>query len=157
MGINSHMSIIRPHLKLPAGRILIALLAAIIVAALVPAASSAERSITHRLVFRLSGPERQDVIGAPAILGMAHCPTDACTVVASATSESPSFRTAKVHAHVRAGASERIALPLTSRQRGKLKAALEAGNSPTITVRATAHDAAGDRVLLSLAVRPVKP
>jgi hypothetical protein len=151
------MSIIRPALRLRPHRILIALAATILGAALLPIAAGAGASETHHLVFRLSGPAHQDVISSGSIRIDVHCPADACTVVASAISKSPSIRTVKVHAHVPAGAAESISLPLGSHDRGKLKAAFEAGHVPTLTVKATAHDAAGNHVPLSITVHPSKP
>jgi hypothetical protein len=151
------MSIIRPALRLRPRRILTALAATIALAALIPMAAGAGGPKVHRLVFNLSGSFRQDVIGAGVIKIRARCPTEACTVVAQATSKSPSFRTAKVHAHVPAGSAESIFLPLAPRDRGKLKAAFKAGHSPTLTVKATAHDVVGTEVPLSIKVRPSKP
>jgi hypothetical protein len=151
------MSIIRPALRLRPRRILIALTATITAAALLPMAAGAGGPGPHHLVFRLSGAARQDVIQSGSIRIEAHCPADACTVAASAISKSPSIRTAEVHAHVPAGATESISLPLASRDRGKLRAAFEAGHAPTLTVKATAHDAAGNHVPLSITVRPSKP
>jgi hypothetical protein len=146
------MSIIRPLLKLRRTPILIGLLAAIVAAALVPAASSAARQPAHHLVFRLSGPEHQDVLGAGAIKIRARCPAEACTVVASATSKSPSIRTARARAHIAAGSAETLSLPLSPRQAGKLKAALKTGRSPAFTVKAIASDPAGTHVPLSIEV-----
>jgi hypothetical protein len=136
------------------GRILIGLAAALAVAALFPAASSAGR---HHLVFRLSGPSHQNMVTAEAVAIALHCPIEACTVVASASSASPSIRTATARARVAGGTTERLKLPLAPRQSAKLKAALEAGKLPTLTVHATAHDSAGNRVPLTLLVRSDKP
>jgi hypothetical protein len=151
------MSIIRPSPRLRPSRILIALAATVTLVALVPTAAGAGAPKVHRLSFHLSGPLHQDVIGAGAIEIRARCPTEACTIVAQATSKSPSFRTAKVHAQIPAGAAESISLPLAPRDRGKLKAAFKAGRSPTLTVNAIARDAAGTKVPLSIEVRPSKP
>lgn len=151
------MSIIRPVPRLLSGRVPSALLAALVAIALVPATAGAGGIETHHLIFRLSGQSHQDVLGAGAIVVDAHCPTEACTVVATATSKSPAFHTAKVHAHIPAGAAASLSLPLGPHRRGRLKAALEAGHSPTLMVKATAHDRAGDKILLSLTVHPAKP
>jgi hypothetical protein len=151
------MSIIRPTVKLLPGRILIVLLTAITATALIPAGAGAGGPKSHHLVFRLSGPARQDVIANGVIFVNARCRTEACTIVASAISKSPSFRTAKVHAHLPAGTLDTISLPLAPRERGKLKAAFKAGHSPTLTVKAVAHDASGTRVSLSIKVRARKP
>jgi hypothetical protein len=153
------MSIIRPPMKPRRGRKVIGLLAVTALsAALIPAASSAHRgSGRHNLVFRVTGSAHQDVIDAHGIVISVRCPAEACTVVASATSASPSIHTGKFHAHVAAGGAERLTLPLSTRDSGKLKAALEAGKAPTLTVKATAKDGFGSEVPLSLQVKPVKP
>lgn len=155
------MSITRPPQRLHLARLLIALVAPIVVAGLCPAVAGAgaphEASKGHHLEFRLSGRDRQDVLGASAIVINARCPTEACTVVAKATSKKPSIHTATVHAHVAAGKAASITLPLAKRQRGKLKAALEAGKSPILLVKATAHDHAGNKIPLTLEVRAFKP
>src|ERR1700750_1116643 len=74
------------------GRILIGLLAVSVgAAALVPAISSAgSTKNVHKLVFKIDGQARQDVVGAGGIVVTARCPVEACTVVASAQAESPS-------------------------------------------------------------------
>ncbi len=150
------MSIIRPALRLRSSRILIALTATVALAVL-PLATATGAPKVHHLVFHISGSTHQDVIGEGAIEIRARCPSEACTVVAQAISKSPSFRTAKVHARIPAGSAESISLPLSRRDRGKLKAAFKAGHSPTLTVKATAHDAAGTKVPLSIEVQPSKP
>jgi hypothetical protein len=155
VGYHWHMSIIRPVSRLLPGRVPSALLAAIVAVALVPAMAGADGA--HHLIFRLSGRSHQDVLDSGAILVNAHCPAEACTVVAMATSKSPAFHTAKVHARVPAGAAASLSLPLGPRRRDRLKAALEAGHSPTLTVKATAHDRVGNKILLSLTVRPFEP
>lgn len=151
------MSIIRPALRLPPHRILTGLVAAIIAAALVPSAAGAGAPKGHHLVFHLSGQSHQDVIGAHSVTVRARCPAEACIVVASATSKSPSFQTAKVHARVPAGGAEALSVPLSPRDRGELKAAFEAGHLPTLIVKVIAHDGAGNRVPLKIEVRPLKP
>jgi hypothetical protein len=148
------MSIIRPPVKRRSGRILTGLAAAAIAAAaLAPAATSATQ---HHLVFKLSGSSHQNMVDAEAIVIAAHCPTEACTVVAAATSTSPSIHTARVRAHVPAGTTEQLLLPLAPRQSAKLKAAVKAGKPPTLTVHATAHDSAGNNVPLTLLVHSNK-
>jgi hypothetical protein len=148
------MSIIRPLQRLRRGPVLIALSAGIAAAALVPTAAAAPQM--HHLEFHLSGPSPQDIVGAAAIRVQASCPTEACTVVASATSEHPAIHTSNARISVRAGGAATLKLPLAPRQRGKLKAALEAGRSPTFTVNATARDHAGTKVPLTIQVRPQK-
>jgi hypothetical protein len=148
------MSIIRPPLRPRRGRILIGLLAVTAtVAALVPIAQARAH---HDLVFKVGGSSRQNVIGSHGIVISVHCPAEACTVVASAAGTSPAVHTGKVHAKVAAGGTKRITLPLDTRDGAKLKAALEAGKAPTLTVRATAHDSFGGKVPLSLTVKPDK-
>ncbi|HXF32705.1 MAG TPA: hypothetical protein VN522_14410 [Solirubrobacterales bacterium] len=127
------------------------------VAALLPAVAGAGGTTHHQFEFRLSGPEHQDMVGERAILIRARCIGEPCTVVASAKSESPALHSGTARARIGAGETEVLTLPLAPRQRGKLKAALEAGRSPTFTVAATAHDAAGTYVPLSLEVRAQKP
>jgi hypothetical protein len=141
------------------GRKVIGLLAVTALsAALVPAASSAHRgSGRHNLVFKVTGSSHQNVIGTHGIVISVRCPAEACTVVASATSTSPSIHTTTVRAHVAAGGAGRLTLPLSTRDSGKLKAALEAGKAPILTVKATAKDGFASKVPLSLQVKPVKP
>lgn len=148
------MSIIRPILRLSRGRILIGLTATATAAALVPAASGAGPT-AHRLVFRLSGAGHQDVLGAGAIKVRGRCPSEACTVVASAASKDPDLHTARARAHIVAGAAETLLLPLPPRQASKLKATLKAGGSPIFTVTATARDDHGSSVPLSIQVKPL--
>ena len=137
-----------------------AILAALIAPLPTPASRDGTAPAVHqtsRLVFRLGGPTHQDVIGSRQIAFVAHCPEDACRVAASVTSKSPSFTTATVHANVAAKGSERVLVPLAKRQRGKLRAALEAGHAPILTVHATARDSAGNEVPLTLTIHPKKP
>jgi len=152
------MSIIRPPVRPRRRRKVIGILAAIATAAaLVPIASGAQARVRHNLVFKVTGSSHQNVIDAHGIVISVRCPAEACTVVASATSSSPSIHTAKIHAHVPAGGTERLTLPLSARDGGKLAAALEAGKKPSLTVKATAKDKFGSKVPLSLQVKPVKP
>ena len=58
---------------------------------------------------------------------------------------------------ISAGSAETISLSLSRRQKGKLKAALEAGHRPIFTVKAVARGKAGTRVPLALKVKPTKP
>jgi hypothetical protein len=149
------VSIVRPPLRPRQRRFLIGLLAAIALLALVPVASSAQAR--HHLVFRLSGPTHQNMVGAEGIAIALHCPAEACTVVASASSPSPSVHTASVRTQVAAGTTKQLTLPLAPRQTAKLKAAVEAGKSPTLTVHATARDSSGNSVPLLLQVRSEHP
>jgi hypothetical protein len=153
-GINRPMSIIRPLQRLRHGPVLIALSAGLLAAALAPAAAAAPQ--THHLEFHLSGPSPQDIVGTAEIKVRARCPTEACTVTASATSEHPALHTGNARVSVPAGGAATLKLPLAPRQRGKLKAALAAGHSPTFTVNATARDHTGTKVPLTIQVRPQK-
>jgi hypothetical protein len=148
------MSTVRPPVRLQSRRILIGLAAAAAVVALAPTASSAQAR--HHLVFKLSGPAHQNLVGSEGIAISLHCPLEACTVVASAFSKSPSIHTDQVRTHVAGGTTANLTLPLAPRQNGKLKAALEAGKSPAVTVHATARDSSGNKVSLSLLVRANK-
>jgi hypothetical protein len=148
------MSIIRPLQRLRRGPVLIALSAGIAAAALVPAAAAAPQG--HHLEFHLSGQSPQDIVGAAAIRIRVSCPTEACTVVASATSEHPAVHTGSARIAVRAGAAATLKMPLAPRQRGKLKAVLAAGHTPTFIVHATARDHAGSKVPLTIEVRSQK-
>jgi hypothetical protein len=132
-------------------RFLIGLGAAIALLALVPVASSAQGH--HHLVFQLTGPSHQDIVDAGAITVALHCPAEACTVVASATSVSPAVQAMSVRTRLPAGTTKQLTLPLAPRQTAKLKAAAKAGKSPTLTVHATARDASGNSVPLTLQVR----
>jgi hypothetical protein len=136
------------------GRILIGLLAVSVgTAALVPPISSAgSPKNVHKLVFKIDGRARQDVVGAGGIVVMARCPAEACTVVASAKAESPSVHTGKVRAHVPGGGSQRMMIPLGATDGAKLRAALAAGKRPTLTVSAMARDGYGAKVPLVLTV-----
>jgi hypothetical protein len=151
------VSFVRSLQRRPRGPILIGLVAVIAVAALLPAVAGAGGTKGHQLEFRLSGPEHQDVVGESAILIRARCIGEPCTVVASAKSKGPALHSGSARAKIDAGEAETISLPLAPRQRGKLKAALEAGRSPTFTVKATAHDSAGTYVPLSIEVQAQKP
>jgi len=126
-------------------------------AALVPATTSALPTSRHNLVFKVNGKVRQDVIGAQGITITVRCPTEACAIVATAQSKSPSVHTGNVRAQLAAGGSSRLVLPLGEKDSAKLAAALGAGKSPTFTVKATAKDNFGSKVPLQLTVRPVKP
>ena len=148
------MSFARPLQRLSRGPILIGL--ALIVAALLPTAAGAGAN-AHHLEFRLSALPHQDMVGESAIQVRVRCLSEPCTVVASATSESPSIHSGTARAQLAVGEAGTLSLPLAPRQRGKLKAALEAGRSPTFTVRATAHDQAGTRIPLSITVEAKKP
>ncbi len=144
-----------PHaLRLPAGRILIGLLAMTAgAAALIPTLANAGAPHgTHKLVFRINGQARQDVVGAGGIVVRAECPAEACTVVASAKATSPSVHTGSVRARVAAGGSERMTLPLSAKDGAKLEAALAAGKKPILTVSAMARDGHGAMVPLELKV-----
>ena len=146
------MSFARPLQRLSRGPILIGL--ALIVAALLPAAAGAG---AHHLEFRLSALPHQDMVGESAIQVRVRCLSEPCTVVASATSKNPSLHSGTAHVQLAVGEADTLSLPLAPRQRGKLKAALEAGRSPTFTVKATAHDQAGTRIPLSITVEAKKP
>jgi hypothetical protein len=154
-GINWYVSFARPLQRLSRGPILIGL-AVIALAALLPAAAGAG-SNAHHLEFRLSALPHQDVVGESAIAVRVRCLSEPCTVVASAKSKNPSLHTGTARTQIAAGEAETLSLPLAPRQRGKLKAALEAGRSPTFTVTATAHDQAGTRIPLSITVEAKKP
>ncbi len=136
------------------GRILIGLLAMSVgAAALVPAlAAAGPHQGRHKLVFRIDGQARQDVIGAGGIVVTASCPAEACTVVASAKGKTPSIHTDKVRMRVSGGGTQRMMLPLSAKQVEKLQAALAAGKKPSLTVSATAHDGYGAKVPLELTV-----
>jgi len=142
--------------RLRPAAVLIGLIAAL-TAALLPVAAVARAPQAHHLEFRLAGPDHQDIVGESAILIRVRCLGEPCTVVATAKSKDPSLRTGKTSAHLAAGDAETLALPLARRGRGKLKAALAAGRSPTFTVEATAHDQAGSQVPLSIEVQARKP
>jgi hypothetical protein len=148
------MSIIRR----PSGRILIGLLAVSVGAtALVPAISSAgSPKNVHKLVFKIDGQARQNVVGAGGIVVTARCPAEACTVVASAKADSPSVHTGTVRAHVLGGGSQRMMIPLGAKDGRKLRAALAAGKKPALTVRAMARDGYGAKVPLELTVTALR-
>ncbi|HVW48678.1 MAG TPA: hypothetical protein VHA76_16595 [Solirubrobacterales bacterium] len=125
--------------------------------ALLPAVASADAPHgAHKLVFKIDGAARQDVVGAGGIVVTARCPTEACTVVASAQGKSPSVHTGKVRARVVAGGSERMMLPLRAKDRDQLQAALRAGKAPKLIVRAMARDDWGAKVPLELTVTALR-
>ena len=150
------MSPVRPPKGLSRGAILIAL-AAIALVVLLPAAAGAGTAKGHQLEFRLSAVPHQDMVGESAILVRVRCLSEPCTVVANATSKNPSLQSGKARVKLAAGASGTLTLPLAKQQRGKLKAALEAGRSPVFTVSATAHDQAGTNIPLSITVKSKQP
>jgi hypothetical protein len=148
-----------PHLlRRRPGRILIGLLAiAAGAAALIPAISSAGAPHgAHKLVFKIDGQARQDVVGAGGIVVRAECPAEACTVIASAKSTSPQVNTGKVRARVAGGGSARMTLPLSAKDGERLRAALAAGKKPALTVSATARDGYGAKVPLELTVTALR-
>jgi hypothetical protein len=149
------VSFSRPPQRPSRGPILIAALA-IALAALLPAAAVGGPK-ENRLEFRLSAMRHQDMVGKSAIELRARCLGEPCTVVASAKSKNPSIYTGKVRVKIGSGDSATLSLPLAKRQRGKLKAALEAGKAPTFTVEATAHDQGGTHIPLEVEVKAQKP
>jgi hypothetical protein len=148
------VSISRLSLRRPAAAILIGAL--LVLAGLLPAAASDGANGPH-LEFRLSALPHQDMVGDSAIEVRARCLSEPCTVVASATSKSPAIHTGQARARIAAGEATTLVLPLPKQQRGKLKAALEAGRSPIFTVKATAHDKAGTYIPLSIQIEAKKP
>ena len=152
-GIYRYVSSPRPLQKRPRGPDLIAL-ALIALFALVPAAFGAKAA---HLGFRLSGESNQNLVGESAIEIRARCLGEPCVVVASAKSKNPSLHTGKARTSIAAGEAKTLTLRLPKRQRGKLKAALEAGRAPVFTVEATAHDHGGTHIPLSIEVKAQKP
>jgi hypothetical protein len=153
-GINWCVSFARPLQRLSRGPILIGL--ALIAAALLPAAAGAGAN-AHHLEFRLSALPHQDLVGESAIQVRVRCLSEPCTVVASGKSKNPALHTGTTRAQLAAGEADTLSLSLAPRQRGKLKAALEAGRSPLFTITATAHDQSGTRIPLSITVEAKKP
>jgi hypothetical protein len=148
-----------PHLlRRRPGRILIGVLAMTVgVAALIPAISSAGATHgTHKLVFKIDGQARQNVVGAGGIVLKAECPAEACTVVASAKSASPQVDTGNVRVRVTGGGSARMMLPLSAKDGEKLRAALAAGKKPALIVSAMARDGYGAKVPLELTVTALR-
>ncbi len=148
-----------PHLlRRRPGRILIGVVAMTAgAAALIPAISSAGApNSAHKLVFKIGGQARQNVVGAGGIVVTAKCPAEACTVVASAKSTSPRVNTGKVRARVAGGGSARMMLPLSAKDGEKLRAALAAGKKPALTVSAMARDGYGAKVPLELKVTALR-
>jgi hypothetical protein len=145
-------------LRRSSGRILIGLLAVSAGAvALVPAISSAgSPKNVHKLVFKIDGQARQNVVGAGGVVVTARCPAESCTVVASAKGKSPSVQTDQVRARVAGGGSQRMVLPLSAKDGGKLRAALAAGKKPALTVSAMARDGYGAKVPLELTVTALR-
>jgi hypothetical protein len=148
-----------PHLlRRRPGRILIgALTMTVGAAALIPAISTAGAPHgTHKLVFKINGQARQNVVGAGGIVVTAQCPAEACTVIASAKATSPQVSTGKVRARVAGGGSARMTLPLSAGDVAKLRAALAVGKKPALTVRAMARDGYGAKVPLELTVTALR-
>jgi hypothetical protein len=126
-------------------------------AALIPAISTAGAPHgTRKLVFKINGQARQNVVGAGGIVVTAQCPAEACTVIASAKSTSPQVSTGKVRARVAGGGSARMMLPLSAGDVAKLRAALAVGKKPALTVRAMARDGYGAKVPLELTVTALR-
>jgi hypothetical protein len=139
------------------GRILIGLLAVSAGAALIPAISSAgSPKSVHKLVFKIDGQARQNVVGAGGIVVTFRCPAEACTVIASAKATSPQVHTGKVRARVAGGGSERMMLPFSAKDCAKLRAAMAAGKKPALTVSAMARDGYGAEVPLELTVMALR-
>lgn len=148
-----------PHmLRRRPGRILIGALAITAgAAALIPAISSAGAAHgTHKLVFKIDGQARQNVVAAGGIVVKAECPAEACTVVASAKATSPRVSTGAVRARVAGGGSARMMLPLSANDGKKLQAALAAGKKPALIVSAMARDGYGAKVPLELTVTALR-
>jgi hypothetical protein len=148
-----------PHLlRRRPSRILIGVMAMTVgAAALIPAISSAGATHgTHKLVFKIDGQARQNVVGAGGIVLKAECPAEACTVVASAKSKSPQVDTGSVRVRVTGGGSARMMLPLSAKDGEKLRAALAAGKKPVLTVSAMARDGYGAKVPLELTVTALR-
>jgi hypothetical protein len=148
------VSISRLSLRRPGAPILIGAL--LVLAVLLPGAALGGARGAY-LEFRLSALPHQDMVGESAIEVRARCLSEPCTVVASAKSKTPSIHTRQVRVQIAAGEATTLSLPLPKQQRGKLKAALEAGRSPIFTVKATAHDKAGTRIPLTIQVEAKKP
>jgi hypothetical protein len=148
------VSISRLSLRRPGAPLLIGAL--LVVAALLPGAALGGAKGAH-YEFRLSAMPRQDMVGESAIEVRARCLGEPCTVVASAKSKSPAIHTGQVRVKIAVGEATTLSLPLAKQQRGKLKAALEAGRSPIFTVKATAHDKGGTHIPLSIQVEAKKP
>jgi hypothetical protein len=140
------------------GRILIGVVAMTVgVAALIPAISSAGAMHgNHKLVFKINGQARQNVVGAGGIAVTVECPAEACTVVASAKSTSPRVSTGRVRTRVAGGGSARMMLPLSANDGEKLQSALAAGKKPTLIVTAMARDGYGAEVPLELTVTALR-
>jgi hypothetical protein len=140
------------------GRILIGLLAITAgAAALIPAISSAGAPHgTHKLVFKIDGQARQNVVGAGGIVVTAQCPAEACTVVASAKAMNPQINTGEVRARVTGGGSARMMLSFSAEDDEKLRAALASGKKPSLTVSAMARDGYGAKVPLELTVTALR-
>jgi hypothetical protein len=162
------MSIIRPAVKRSArrtpyplrrrpGLILIGLAMTAGAAALTPAiAGAGSPHGVHKLVFRIDGQARQDVVGDGGIVVVARCPNEACAVVASAKGEGPSVHTGEVRTRVAGGGSARMMLPISAKDGAKLRAALASGKKPALTVTATARDGYGAKVPLELTVTALR-
>jgi hypothetical protein len=153
-GINRYVSFSRLSQRRPYTPVLIGL-ALIALVALLPAAASG--GTKNHLEFRLSALPHQDMVGEGAIEARVRCLGEPCTVVASAASKNPSLHTGQTRIKLGAGKAATISLPLPKQQRGKLKAALEAGRSPIFTVKATAHDQGGTYIPLTIPVESKQP
>lgn len=149
------MSFARP-LQRPSRRPILIGLTLIALAALLPAVAAGTKN-SHHLEFRLSAVPHQDMVGESAILIRTRCLSEPCTVVASAKSKNPALHTGTTRVQIPAGDAKTVSLPLAPRQRGRLKATLEAGRSPAFTIKAVAHDKAGTLIPLSIEVRALKP
>ncbi len=140
------------------GRVLVGLLAMTAgAAALIPAISTAGAPHgAHKLIFKIDGRARQDVVGAGGIVVTVRCPAEACTVIASAKATSPQVHTGQVRARVAAGGSARMVLPFSAKDGARLRAALAAGKKPALTVSAMARDGYGAKVPLELTVTALR-
>jgi hypothetical protein len=124
---------------------------------LIPAISSAGAPHgAHKLVFKIDGRARQNVVDAGGIVVTVRCPAEACTVVASAKATSPQVQTGNVRARVAGGGSARMMLPLSAKDGAKLGAALAVGRKPALTVSAMARDDYGAKVPLELTVTALR-
>ena len=115
--------------------------------------------------FDLTGKAKQRIVKQKGVIVQASCPLESCTATASGKGKVPKPKgrapRAKlilkpVTAAVDAGIAERIKLPLKKKALKQVKAALEAGKRPKVTVSTSVTDASGNQATDALTVKATR-
>ena len=122
-----------------------------------PGGGEGPATVDSELSFALRGSRLQRVLRQKAVRVQVGCPAEVCTTTVAASGRlagsARQLRLKPVTATVAAGSSRTLVLRLTRKQLAAIRRALAAKRAPTLTVRAEARDAAGNRVARTLRVR----